>query len=144
MSYNATDITVPIHGGLRHSTCIFICKYICVKRGYKLKNPETFSHLFKNPGIPDVYLSYQYKGKDDYGKTRSFEKSVCIEIETDATTASILKKNEQFTRPGMKEAIIIDMGRGFEEYKKKRLTKNGDQPNEIDLIAEYIDSMLVL
>lgn len=144
MSSNGKIIEVQAHGSLFHSTCIFICKYICLKRGYTLKDPEIFSRLAKSPGIPDVYISYKYKGKDDYNQTKTFEQSVCIEIETDATSASILKKNEQFTRPGMHEPIIIDMGRGFDDYKKKRLAKGLNQPSEIDLIAEYIDNRLVL
>jgi hypothetical protein len=144
MSSNHTNITVPVHGSLFHSTCIFICKYICLKRGYTLKDPEIFSRLAKSPGIPDVYVSYKYKGKDDYGQNRTLEQSVCIEIETNATSASILKKSEQFTRPGMREPIIIDMGAGFEEYRKKQLSKGLTQPNEIDLIAEYIDSRLAI
>jgi hypothetical protein len=115
-----------------------------MKRGYKLKNPENFSLLSKTPGIPDVYISYEYKGKDDYGRTRTFEKSVCIEIETNATTASILKKNQQFHLPGMREPVIIDMGAGFEEYKKKQRERGKDHPTDIDWIESYIDSRLVL
>jgi hypothetical protein len=115
-----------------------------MKRGYKLKNPDTFSILTKSPGIPDVYLSYQYKGKDDLGRTRTIERSVCVEIETDATNASILKKNEQFSRPGMSDPIIIDMGAGFQEYKKEQLKKGVDRPTDIDWIESYIDSRLVL
>jgi hypothetical protein len=144
MSSNHTEVMVPIHGGLFHSTCIFICKFICSKRGYTLKNPEAFSRLAKSPGIPDVYLSYSYKSKDGYGQLRTLEQSVCIEIETNATSTSILKKSEQFTRPGMRDPIIIDMGKKYEDYKKKRLEKGLSQLNEIDLIAEYIDHELVL
>jgi hypothetical protein len=36
------------------------------------------------------------------------------------------------------------MGAGFEEYRKKQLSKGLTQPNEIDLIAEYIDSRLAI
>lgn len=143
MPVNHVDITVPVHGSTFHSVCILITKIICVQRGYKLKNPETFSRLTKNPGIPDVYVSYEYKGKDDYGHNRTFEQSVCIEIETDATNTSILKKTEQFSRPGMRETIIIDMN-GLDEYKKKQIAKGLTRPNDISWIEAYIDSRLVI
>lgn len=141
---NHYSVDIPLHGGLFHSTCIMICKYICWKRGYELKNPVGFSTMNKCPGIPDIYIAYQYKGKDDYGKTRTFRKNVCIEIETDATPANILKKNEQFTRPGTDPPIIIDMGKGFDEYKSRMKAKGIDQPNDIEWIAQYIESRLVL
>jgi hypothetical protein len=115
-----------------------------MRRGYTLKNPEGFSRLAKSPGIPDVYIAYQYKGKNDYGRTISLEKSVCIEIEMNPTSTSILKKNEQFSRPGMREPIIIDMGKEFKEYKDKETAKGNTQPDDIAWIEAYIDRRLVL
>jgi hypothetical protein len=144
MSVNHFSIDVPLHGGLYHSTCIMICKYVCWKRGYKIKNPEGFASLYKTPGIPDIYISYQYKGKDDRNQTRTLEKSVCIEIETNPSEASILKKTEQFTRPGMGEPIIIDVIKGFQDYKEKQISKRKTFPNDIEWMADYIESVLIL
>jgi hypothetical protein len=144
MSVNHYSIEVPLHGGLFHSTCIMICKYICWKRGYKLKNPAGFASMHKSPGIPDIFISYQYKGKDDYGQTRTLEKSLCIEIETNPTPAGNLKKAEQFTRPGVEEPIIIDMDKGFLDYKERQISKGKNLPNDIEWIADYIESRLVL
>jgi len=71
MGINHKSVSTPIHGGLFHSTCIFIATFICNERGYKLKNTEAFASLQKCPGIPDIYIEYEYKGKDDYGKLRT-------------------------------------------------------------------------
>lgn len=143
MMKNHKEIMVSVHGGLVHSVCILITKIICNERGYKLKDPETFSRLTKSPGIPDVYVSYEYKGKDDYGHNRTFEKSVCIEVETNATTASILKKNEQFARPGIREPVIIDLSK-LDEYKARKIAKGITHSNDIEWIYAFIDDNLVL
>ena len=99
--------------------------------------------MYKSPGIPDIYISYQYKGKNDYNQTRTLEKSVCIEIETNPTPGSILKKTEQFTRPGVEEPIIIDMGEGYNKFRTEMVLQD-EFTNDIDCIALYIDSRLVL
>ncbi|OQA65211.1 MAG: hypothetical protein BWY36_01005 [Candidatus Diapherotrites archaeon ADurb.Bin253] len=100
--------------------------------------------MFKSPGIPDIYVEYEYKGKDDLGRTKTFKQSVCIEIETNLTSAAEKKKMEQFTRPGIHEPIIIDMGKGYEEFKNKKKEMGVMFNNDIECIAEYIESMLVL
>lgn len=144
MPVNHNSIDVPLHGGLFHSTCIMIAKYVCWKKGYKLKNPDAFAQMYKCPGIPDIYLEYEYKAKDDFGRTRTMRQSVCIEIETHLTKASSDKKYEQFYRPGMHEPIIIDVGTGFLEFKKKQKDKGVEYSTDIDCIAEYIENRLVL
>jgi len=121
-----------------------ICKYICWKRGYKIKNPENFAAFTKSPGIPDIFISYECKAKNDYNHLVTVEKSVCIEIETDPTPANNLKKAEQFTRPGVEEPIIIDMNKGYENFKARQKEKNIDYPSDIERIAAYIEYKLVL
>jgi len=144
MSKNHLEIMVPVHGSLFHSVCILITKIICNERGYRLRDPEIFSRLHKSPGIPDVYVSYSFKGKDDYGHTRTFEQAVCIEIETNATAASILMKNEQYTRPGLHTPIIIDMNKGFETWKSRQIAKGVSYSSDIDWVKQYIDNVLIL
>lgn len=144
MAKNHMDITVPVHGGLFHSTCIFITKYICRERGYKLKNSEAFANMSKCPGIPDIFIEYEYKGKDEFGKTRTLRQSVCIEIETNPSNAATLKKMEQFTRPGMREPVIIDVGSGFKKFKKRQQEDGKIYDNDVDCIHDYIDEQLVI
>lgn len=144
MGGNHTDITVPVHGGLWHSTCIFVAKYICNERGYKLKNTEAFATLFKSAGIPDIYIEYEYKGKDDYGQLRTIRQSVVIEIETNLTNTTEIKKTEQFSRPGMHEPIIIDVGKKLDEFKKRQKDKGKEYGNDIELIYAYLDERIVL
>jgi len=144
MVKNHTDVTVPIHGGLYHSTYIFLTKYICAKRGYTLKNPESFSMMYKTPGIPDVYLEYKYKGKNEYNTTIDIKASVCIEIEMNMTKASCEKKVEQFTRSGMREPIIIDMNRGFRKFREDRESEGIKYDNDIEWAYQYIDYCMAL
>lgn len=144
MVKNHTDVTVPIHGGLYHSTYIFLAMYICAKRGYTLKNPESFSMMYKTPGIPDVYVEYKYKGKNEYDKTIDIKTSVCIEIETNMTKNACVKKAEQFTRSGMHEPIIIDMNRGFAKFKKDNISRGVNYDNDIEWAYQYIDYCIVL
>jgi hypothetical protein len=144
MAINHTNVNIPIHGGLFHSTCIFIATYICNERKYKLKNTEIFSSMYGCPGIPDIYIEYEYKGKDDNGKTRTLKNSVCIEIETNMTDSMNIQKCQQFTRPGMREPIIIDVGKGLDEFERKQKEKGKIYENQIDLIYAYIDWRIVL
>jgi hypothetical protein len=137
------EIEVPLHGGWYHSTYIMLAKYILWKRGIKMKNPDTFTKMANNPGIPDVYIEYSYKGKDDAGRTKTIVKSCCIEIETNATPESTASKNLQFTRPGMREPIIIDMGTSFEKWRDKERAK-GNEFDDIMMAYNYIDYCLTL
>jgi hypothetical protein len=141
---NHTEIMVPVHGGLLHSTYIFLAKYICMKRGYKLKNPDSFAMLYKSPGMPDIYIEFEYKKKDEMNRLRIIKESVCIEIESNLTNTAYDKKVIQFTRPGMREPIIIDMGRRFEEFKKESLAEGKDYKNDILWAEAYIDDCIVL
>jgi hypothetical protein len=133
---------VQLHGGFRHSMYIAIVKYILWKRKIKTKNTEIFSNMYKSPGIPDVYAEYTEKGKDDYGRTRTITKSVCIEIETNPTPGGNEDKYAQFFRPGMREPIILDMGPGFEKYKDER-RKEGSTADDLELAYAYIDRNMV-
>ena len=136
------EIESPLHGGIYHSTYIMLAKYILWKRKIKIKNPDTFAKMANNAGIPDIYIEYSYKGKDDAGRTKTMVKSCCIEIETNATAESIMKKNLQFTRPGMREPIILDMGKTYDKWKEAE-KQNGCEDDEIMLAYRFIDKYMV-
>jgi hypothetical protein len=137
-------IKVPAHGGTFHSVCILIAEIICLKRGYTLKDTESFSRMNNYPGIPDVYVEYKIKRKNNYGQLKTYNESVCIEIETHPTTNMSLKKNMQFTRPGIREPIIIDMNTKYKRYIKSEKLRGIERGNDIDWIEAYIDSEILI
>ena len=75
---------------------------------------------------------------------RTIRNSVVIEIETNLTNTTEIKKNEQFLRQGMHEPIIIDVGKKLEEFKKRQKDKGKEYGNDIELIYAYLDERFVL
>ena len=137
-------INVPAHGSTFHSVCILIAEIICVKRGYTLKDTETFSRMNHYPGLPDIYMEYKLKKKNEYGQLKTYNESVCIEIETHPTANMTEKKNFQFTRPGIRPPIIIDMNMKFKKWIKNEEDKETLKGNLIDWIEAYIDSEILI
>jgi len=98
------------HGDLLHEVGIFLAIRSCVKRGYKVLDSEVFAKKQIMPSIPDVYASTQYKFTNQYGRKTEGRKNLIIEVETNATKATVLNKWRQYVESttGL-ELIVLDL-----------------------------------
>lgn len=132
-----TYIKLPVHGELEHFTYISIASFICWKRKFVFMDPTGFAHKYKSPGIPDIYIKYKKKIKDEYG-TRKYDQYAVIEIETHANTKDTEKKVNQFRSQAQNvEMIIIPMNK-FDKWKKSELSRGKDYGDDIFWFEAYM------
>lgn len=119
-------LTIPFrfHGDLLHETGIFLAIRTCHQRGYRILDSEAFAKKQIMPCVPDVFASTKYKFINNYGRKTEGRKDLIIEIETQATKASILKKWQQYVESttGL-ELIILDLNELDDPFNLNELWK---------------------
>lgn len=132
-----TYIKLPVHGELEHFTYISIASFICWKKKFTFLDPAGFAHKYKSPGIPDIYIKYRKKIKDEFG-TRKFDQYAVIEIETHANAKDTDKKINQFRSLAQNvEMIIIPMNK-FEKWRESEKVCGRDYGGDINWVKEYM------
>lgn len=125
-------ISHPYHGDYAHNIYLFVAEMLCMEKEFKFLNGEWFQSKHLYPGIPDIYIEQKYKGKDDRGSRCTLTKKYVIEIETNASKASIEKKKAQFESSTVgHEMIVIPMNK-MPDADKENIFK----------IREFIDRYL--
>lgn len=136
-----TYVRLPIHGDLEHFTYISIASYICWKRGFDFLDASGFAYKYKCPGIPDIYVKYQRKIKDEYG-TRRFDQYAVIEIETHANSKDTEKKIAQFESAAQGvEMHIVPMNK-YSKWRDSQVELKKDYGSEIDWIHAFISKYI--
>jgi len=111
--------TIPFrwHGDLLHQVGIFLAIKSCNDRGYVVRDPEVFAKKNITPCIPDVWADTTWKFTNQYGRKTQGRKNLIIEIETNATKASILNKWRQYVESttGL-ELIVLDLNEVVDHY----------------------------
>lgn len=132
-----TYIKLPAHGQMDHFVYLSIASYICWKRGFTFLDSSGFAFKHKCPGIPDIYVKYPVKHKDQYG-TRNIDQYAVIEIETHANAKDTKKKIEQFESVAQNIKLCIVPMNKYDAWKEKQMSKGKDLGTDINWISEFI------
>ena len=92
----ATAVSIQPHGSRLHSHAILETKLICSERGYIELDPTALKDKQIYPGIPDACVLIKTSRTSAKGRRTDTELRLIIELETDATKASIAKKCAQY------------------------------------------------
>jgi hypothetical protein len=112
------------HGDLLHEVGIFLAIRVCHLRGYRILDSEAFAKKEICPAIPDVFASTEYHYTDNYGRKTQGRKNLIIEIETDASKQSVLKKWRQYVESSTGlELIVLDLNEVTDPFNLSRLWK---------------------
>lgn len=115
------ELRINDHGGMFHFVSLCIATKVINDRGYKLLDSRWFKDKAYYKGEPDIYFEVPDK---------KHPQRYVLEIETNPTTASIDKKNEQFQAHVIGvDLIIADMRKvedqgnwiSIERYLKERI-----------------------
>lgn len=132
-----TYVKLPLHGQMDHYIYLSIASYICWKRGFTFLDGTGFAFKHKCPGIPDIYVKYPIKIKDEYG-TRKIDQYAIIEIETHSNNKDTQKKLEQFESTAQNIKLCIVPMNKYAGWKDKQLERGKEYGADIDWIAEFI------
>jgi hypothetical protein len=100
-------IVHQVHGNKLHDLAIYLTERACLELGYTFLNKKPLQDKAIYPGIPDVYVRVPWRRTSERGQATRGYTDYIIEIETNPTSESILKKQSQFTSPANHELIII-------------------------------------
>ena len=100
-------IVHQVHGNKLHDLAIYLTERMCLELGYTFLNKKPLQDKAIYPGIPDVYVRVPWRRTSERGQATRGYTDYIIEIETNPTSESILKKQSQFTSPANHELIII-------------------------------------
>jgi hypothetical protein len=103
----AQTIIHQLHGDHLHDLAIYLTERACLELGYTFLNKKPLQDKSIWPGIPDVYVRVPWRRTSERGQATHGYTDYIIEIETNPTSESILKKQSQFTSPANHELIII-------------------------------------
>lgn len=117
------------HGDLLHDTAIFLAERTCFLNDGIFLDKAPIKRKAIAPGIPDVYFRNYWKRTDERGRRIDGHTDYCVEVETNASAESIIKKALQFEGAlSNTKCIIIDLQR----YEKKGASiRNLDVLNDI-------------
>lgn len=103
----AQTIIHQLHGDHLHDLAIYLTERACLELGYTFLNKKPLQDKAIYPGIPDVYVRVPWRRTSERGQATRGYTDYIIEIETNPTSESILKKQSQFASPANHELIII-------------------------------------
>ena len=103
----AQTIIHQVHGNKLHDLAIYLTERACLERGYTFLNKKPLADKAIYPGIPDVYVRVPWRRTSERGQATRGYTDYIVEIETNPTSESVLKKQSQFTSPANHELIII-------------------------------------
>ncbi len=121
---------VEPHGDRLHVHAILEAKLVCRERGYRELDHEALARKQLYPGIPDLYIEAKIRRTNERGQASHDWTRYIIEIETDATAASIRKKTAQF-----------DTSLAGHEMLPINLRKCKD-PKDIDELRKFLEEWL--
>ncbi len=136
-----TYVKLPVHGDLEHFLFLSIASYLCWKRGFTFLDGSGFAFKHKCPGIPDIYVKYPMKVKDEFG-TRRYDQYAVIEIETHANTKDTQKKISQFESQAQNVKLCIVPMNKFDAWKERQIKKGKDFESDLCWYSEFIDAWL--
>ena len=103
---------VHLHGGLQHTVFIALVKIYLALKGAKVKDEAIFGMKHNAPCVPDVWAVYEERIPLEGNRYRKQTTNLIVEIETNATTESVRKKQLQYeqTLAGV-SLYVLDLNR---------------------------------
>ncbi|HOK27555.1 MAG TPA: hypothetical protein PLI21_00845 [Methanomassiliicoccaceae archaeon] len=96
------------HGDMLHDLAIMVGKKICSERGYYFMDPRPLKDKYMYPGIPDIYVRVNDRTPNGARIVKTWQDWI-VEVESNPSAASVLKKKRQFSGDGRTDLIIIDL-----------------------------------
>lgn len=119
------------HGEAVHDLAIFLTERLCEQRKYAFLNPTWLKAKGLYHGEPDVYVRVPHRNVESGGKVVHDFTDYIIEVETQPSSESIIKKFNQFEANNAKhELLIIDL------WKYRR---DGGDIENWQRLSDYID-----